>query len=101
MLAHPLTDREIEIVQGLLVKVLVHEEVISRVCDVCAELDCLLCFAEASSAFNYVRPQITQDNIIDIRQGRYITDYMYSPFTFIHFLQASTSRTTCGYFHSE
>jgi len=65
-------DREIEIIQNLLAKILVHEEIISRVCDVCAELDCLLCFAEASGAFSYVRPRVTNDNVIDICQGRYV-----------------------------
>ncbi|KZT11913.1 uncharacterized protein LAESUDRAFT_670086 [Laetiporus sulphureus 93-53] len=69
---HPMiVDREIEIVQSLLEKILVFKEVVSHVCDACAELDCLLSFAEASRACNYNRPHMVDDNIIDIRQGRH------------------------------
>ena len=46
-------------------------------CDVCAELDCLLSFAEASTAGNFVRPQMVEENVIDIKQGRYVAQ-MYS-----------------------
>lgn len=42
-----------------------------QACDVCAELDCLLAFAEASRAYNYCRPQMSEDTIIDIDQGRH------------------------------
>lgn len=42
----------------------------SRVCDICAELDCLLSFAEAARAYDYRPPTMTDANIIDIRQGR-------------------------------
>lgn len=42
-----------------------------QACDVCAELDCLLAFAEASRAYNYCRPQMSEDSIIDIDQGRH------------------------------
>ncbi len=63
-------DREIEIVQALLGKVLVHEKAINHACDVCAELDCLISFAQASQSYDYRKPYMTQDNIIDIKQGR-------------------------------
>ncbi|PCH37347.1 hypothetical protein WOLCODRAFT_167438 [Wolfiporia cocos MD-104 SS10] len=66
-----IVDREIEIVQYLLEKILVFDEALSYICDVCAELDCLLSFAEAAREHNYVRPQMTEDNIIDIKQGRH------------------------------
>lgn len=68
---HPsIVDREIEIVQELLERILVFSEGMRQACDVCAELDCLLAFAEASRAYNYCRPQISEDSIIDIEQGR-------------------------------
>lgn len=38
---------------------------------VCAELDCLLSFAEAARAFNYQRPRMVEDPVVDIVQGRY------------------------------
>ena len=63
-------DREIEIVQELLERILVYSEGMRHACDVCAELDCILAFAEASRAHNYCRPQMTVDPIIDIDQGR-------------------------------
>ncbi|OJA09631.1 hypothetical protein AZE42_01410 [Rhizopogon vesiculosus] len=69
---HPsIVDREIEIVQELLERILVFSEGMRHACDICAELDCLLAFAEASRANNYCRPQMTVDRIIDIDQGRH------------------------------
>ncbi|KAJ7147040.1 DNA mismatch repair protein MutS [Mycena crocata] len=69
---HPsIVDREIEIVQELLEEIVVHFEAMAAACDICAELDCLLSFADASRAFEYRRPEMVEDNIIDIRQGRH------------------------------
>ncbi|KAJ7134704.1 DNA mismatch repair protein MutS [Mycena epipterygia] len=69
---HPsIVDREIEIVQELLEEIVVYFEAMAAACDVCAELDCLLSFAEASRAFEYRRPDMVDDNIIDIKQGRH------------------------------
>ncbi|KAH8114747.1 muts domain V-domain-containing protein [Phellopilus nigrolimitatus] len=69
---HPfIVDREIEIIQALLDKILLFDDAIAQACDACAELDCLLCFAGSSRAYNYCRPVMTEDNIIDIRQGRH------------------------------
>ncbi|KAF8631397.1 hypothetical protein AX15_002405 [Amanita polypyramis BW_CC] len=66
-----IVDREIEIVQELLNKVIQSSDAINLACTVCAELDCLLSFTVASRAFNYVRPTMVEDNIIDIKQGRH------------------------------
>ena len=63
-------DREIEITQTLLEKILTYDEAMTLTCDICAELDCLLSFAQASRIYGYHRPRIVEDNIIDIRQGR-------------------------------
>lgn len=68
-----IVDREIEIIQALLEEVLVYDTPISYACDVCAELDCLLAFADVSTAYDYRRPVMVEDNIIDIVQGRYIS----------------------------
>ncbi|KAJ7459929.1 DNA mismatch repair protein MutS [Mycena latifolia] len=69
---HPsIVDREIEIVQELLEEIVVHFEAMAAACDICAELDCLLSYAEASRAFDYRRPEMVDDNIIDIKQGRH------------------------------
>ncbi|KAJ6605673.1 DNA mismatch repair protein MutS [Mycena sp. CBHHK59/15] len=69
---HPsIVDREIEIVQELLEEILIHFEAMAAACDICAELDCLLSFADASRAFEYRRPEMVDQNIIDISQGRH------------------------------
>ncbi|KAI9058149.1 hypothetical protein FKP32DRAFT_1582301 [Trametes sanguinea] len=69
---HPaIVDREIEIVQALQERMLAYAEDSGRACDICAELDCLLSFAEASRSYDYRRPCMTEDNIIDIKQGRH------------------------------
>jgi DNA mismatch repair protein MutS len=38
---------------------------------VAAQIDCLLCFAENARRFNYHRPVLTEDQLIDIRDGRH------------------------------
>ncbi|KAI0061404.1 hypothetical protein BV25DRAFT_1870738 [Artomyces pyxidatus] len=68
---YSLEDREIEIMQELQEKIMVDDEIMSQACAICAELDCLLSFAEASVAFNYRRPQMTEENVIIIKQGRH------------------------------
>ncbi|KAI0352675.1 hypothetical protein OH77DRAFT_1513212 [Trametes cingulata] len=69
---HPaIVDREIEIVQALQEKVLAYAPDIGRACDICAELDCLLSFAAATRSYDYRRPRMTDDNVIDIKQGRH------------------------------
>lgn len=65
-----IVDREIEIIQALLEEILVYDQAMGYACDVCAELDCLLSFAEASRMYNYQRPRMVEGNIIDIQQGR-------------------------------
>ncbi|KAI0802089.1 muts domain V-domain-containing protein [Irpex lacteus] len=66
-----IVDKEIEIIQKLLEEVMIYESAMSNACDICAELDCLLSFAEASRAYNYQRPAITEDNILAIKGGRH------------------------------
>ncbi|PAV17141.1 dna mismatch repair msh5 [Pyrrhoderma noxium] len=69
---HPaIVDREIEIIQALLDKILQFDDAIAAACDACAELDCLLCFADAARLYNYNRPFMTEDNIVYIQQGRH------------------------------
>lgn len=38
---------------------------------VVAQLDCLSCFAQQSQAYNYCRPNISEEKIIDIKEGRH------------------------------
>ncbi|KAH9002749.1 DNA mismatch repair protein MutS [Lactarius hatsudake] len=64
-------DRELEIIHELAESVLPFAEAISNACDICAELDCLLCFAEATNLYNYRRPRMSNENVIKIQQGRH------------------------------
>ncbi|KAF8158870.1 muts domain V-domain-containing protein [Mycena galopus ATCC 62051] len=66
-----IVDREIEIVQELLEEIVVHFAAMAAACDCSAELDVLLSFADATRAFEYRRPEMVDDNIIDIKQGRH------------------------------
>jgi DNA mismatch repair protein MSH5 len=76
---HPsIVDREIEIIQSLLDEILIYDEAMGNACDVCAELDCLLSFAEASRAYDYQRPYMVDDNVINITQGRYKISISFS-----------------------
>ncbi|PIL22345.1 hypothetical protein GSI_15033 [Ganoderma sinense ZZ0214-1] len=68
---HNLGDREIEIIQALQERILVYDSIIGHACDVCAELDCLLSFAIAARSYDYRRPCMTEENVVDIKQGRH------------------------------
>jgi DNA mismatch repair protein MSH5 len=95
-------DRELEIIHDLAEKVLPFAEAISEACDICAELDCLLCFAEASNLYNYRRPQMTEENVINIKQGRCVLvsyDRCSPKDTLI--LQAPIARTNCRHIRAK
>ncbi|KAF9476534.1 hypothetical protein BDN70DRAFT_863087 [Pholiota conissans] len=66
-----IVDRELEIIQELLEEVLASTEAIEASCDVCAELDCLLSFAQASRIYDYRCPKMVDDNIIELIQARH------------------------------
>ncbi len=40
-------------------------------CNIVAQLDCLLSFTKIAETNNYIRPLITDENVIDIKQGRH------------------------------
>lgn len=69
---HRKADREIEIIQALQEKILVHDKAIGHACDVGAELDCLISFSLASRSFDYRRPYMTKDNVTDVKRGWYV-----------------------------
>ncbi|XP_050362075.1 mutS protein homolog 5-like [Nymphalis io] len=49
---------------------------LAAVIDKCAELDCLITISKVCKEYNYVRPTLTTDKVIDIKQGKdplYIT----------------------------
>ncbi|KAF8332768.1 uncharacterized protein EI90DRAFT_2918244 [Cantharellus anzutake] len=62
---------EIEIIHQLQNNVLPYLKNLLLTCELCAELDCLLSFATASRLYDYCRPEIVHENVIDIRKGRH------------------------------
>ncbi|KAK7203463.1 mismatch repair protein 5 [Myxozyma melibiosi] len=64
-------DIEIEIVHALQVDVLKYSDLLTTCCKLTAELDCLVSFAESATLYNYHRPTVTEDNVIDIKKGRH------------------------------
>ena len=69
-----IVDKEIEIIQALQENILTFKDTIAKACDICAELDCLLAFAESSRAYNLRRPTMVEDSVTVIKQGRYVVD---------------------------
>lgn len=64
-------DREIEIIQQLLEKLLVYEEPIIQIWRALVVLDCLCSLAEVSQLNNYVCPEIVNGDILEIAKGRH------------------------------
>ncbi|CAE6341580.1 unnamed protein product [Rhizoctonia solani] len=62
-------SEEIEIMEETLSLVLKHDKAIIAVCEAAAEVDCLLSLSLASWTHNWVRPEMTEDNILEIRGG--------------------------------
>lgn len=67
-----IADREIELIQELTSAVLLQSEMFIQAAELCAELDCLLCFAQTALLNGYVKPQMEADStVIEIRDGRH------------------------------
>ncbi|KAJ3340321.1 MutS protein msh5 [Gonapodya sp. JEL0774] len=66
-----IVDSEIEWVQRLTDRVLENSEAIVTAANCIGELDCLLALSDASRKYNYKRPQMTEENIIKISNGRH------------------------------
>jgi DNA mismatch repair protein MSH5 len=64
-------DREIEIIHGLTVKILEHEELLIAASDLCGELDSLVALALGASKYRFVSPHMTTANVIRIEGGRH------------------------------
>ncbi|RIB15967.1 muts domain V-domain-containing protein [Gigaspora rosea] len=66
-----IVDREIEIVQKLQDRILEYVPLFLNSSAVCAELDCILSFAESARRYGYNRPIVTDENILIIEKGRH------------------------------
>ncbi|KAJ3392725.1 MutS protein msh5 [Lobulomyces angularis] len=66
-----IADREIEIIQTLQEKILPYSRLLTKISKHSAELDCILSFAEASKKYGYTRPKVTEENFLEIVEGRH------------------------------
>ncbi|XP_046326670.2 mutS protein homolog 5-like [Haliotis rufescens] len=66
-----ITDHETSILHRLQYKILEHTDVLYLVMEHAAELDCLMALATCAREFNYVKPELVKDPVIDIEAGRH------------------------------
>ncbi|CAG8786426.1 15533_t:CDS:10, partial [Racocetra persica] len=66
-----IVDREIEIMQKLQDRILEYVSLFLNSSAVCAELDCILSFAESARRYGYNRPIVTDENVLIIEKGRH------------------------------
>lgn len=66
-----MTDREIEIIHGLAVKVLEYEHLLITASDLCGELDCLVALALGAKKYRFNAPEVTSANVLSIEGGRH------------------------------
>ncbi|KAJ8736698.1 hypothetical protein PYW08_007354 [Mythimna loreyi] len=62
---------ETRIMMRLTSVMLEHLHTLAAVVDKCAELDCLIAISKVCKEFNFVRPTLTPEKIISIKQGRH------------------------------
>eukprot|EP00963_Diacronema_lutheri_P000060 scaffold5_cov331-Pavlova_lutheri.AAC.3 len=70
-LFNKIRDIENSILRELLTKVLDHSGILLTATSAVAEVDCFLSFAKAAREQNYFRPKITQENVLQIVNGRH------------------------------
>lgn len=76
-----ITDQETAIMHKLQNAILESYRTLIEVQDLCAELDCLLSLAASATEFNYVRPSVVSERVININGGRHpIQEVCCSPF---------------------
>ncbi|KAJ3094971.1 MutS protein msh5 [Phlyctochytrium planicorne] len=66
-----IVDKEIEIVQRLKDAVQTFSPFLTKLVDLCSELDCILSLSEVARDKNYVRPRVDPRNILQISKGRH------------------------------
>jgi DNA mismatch repair protein MSH5 len=72
-------DMEVEIAHQLAQDVLQDENLLIATSDLLGEIDCALAFAHVAHQYQLVRPQLIEDNMIDIRGGRHLLQEMVVP----------------------
>jgi DNA mismatch repair protein MSH5 len=69
-------DFEIEILYDLAQRVLQHEKMLVAVSDICGELDCMFALSQGAIQHHLVRPCVTEENVIDIKNCRHLLQEM-------------------------
>ncbi|XP_039261578.2 mutS protein homolog 5-like [Styela clava] len=64
-------DQETTIMHQMQNTILERTHILLDICQYVAELDCLISFAIVAKELNYVRPNLTTDNYIDVKGGRH------------------------------
>ncbi len=62
---------ELELYQQLLVSIEPYISAIQNNAHIIAQLDCLLCFANNAHRYNYHRPTLVNEPVLDIKEGRH------------------------------
>ncbi|ESO92536.1 hypothetical protein LOTGIDRAFT_233005 [Lottia gigantea] len=74
-------DHETNIMHRLQNTILEHSKVLNDVMEYTAELDCLMSLSTCAREFGYIKPEMVEDNIIDVEGGRHpIQELCCSPF---------------------
>ena len=66
-----ISDREIEIMHRLCETILEYKNALTEMTNAFAELDCLVSLTNAARKYRYTRPTMTNENILNITQGRH------------------------------
>lgn len=76
-----ITDHETAIMHRLQNIILEHTDLLMKVMEYTAELDCLISLSVHAKEYNYVCPELTEENILNIKGGRHPLQEMYvTPF---------------------
>ncbi|XP_062077682.1 DNA mismatch repair protein MSH5 isoform X3 [Humulus lupulus] len=73
---HKILDMERAIIRDLVSHILLFSRHLHEAVNFTAELDCLLSLALVARQNNYVRPTLTEENLLDIQNGRHVLQEM-------------------------
>ncbi|KAG5081675.1 hypothetical protein JHK86_005740 [Glycine max] len=73
---HKILDMERAIARDLFSRILLFRTHLIKVATFAAELDCFLSMALVARQHNYVRPSLTEENLLDIKNGRHVLQEM-------------------------
>ncbi|KAL9316661.1 hypothetical protein ACSQ67_017662 [Phaseolus vulgaris] len=73
---HKILDMERAITRDLFSRILMFHTLLIKVATFAAELDCFLSMALIARQNNYVRPSLTEENLLDIKNGRHVLQEM-------------------------